>query len=411
MTPSPPASSQALAQEHRRTLAAQARAGRSRRQQMRLRLLQAWGRRYRSASPPVASPRRILLIRPDHLGDLLFTTPALDALRAALPGAHLTALVGPWGAPVVAGHPALDEVQVCPFPGFTRQAKGDPLAPYRTLAAEARRLAAQRFDLAVILRFDHWWGAWLAAAAGIPQRVGYDMAEVAPFLTRRVAYVAGRHEAAQNLTLTWTAAGLPVPEVVSPAQWPLHFPVRAEDEAAAAALLPSGAPLVALHPGSGAGVKRWRSEAWAELATRLSRDAGAQVVFTGSAAEAELINPVLAALGSLPHRPVSLAGQTPLPVLAALYRRCALVIGPDSGPLHLAVAMGAPTVHLYGPVDAATFGPWGAPERHRVLTSGWACIPCNRLDWPAAAWPQHGCVRDITVEQVWDAGLTFLAGS
>lgn len=414
MTPSTPASSQTLAQEHRRALAAQANAGRSRRQQVRLRLLQAWGRRYRRPSPPAAPPHRILLIRPDHLGDLLFTTPALTMLRTAWPGAHLTALVGPWGEPVLAGHPALDDVQMCAFPGFTRQAKGDLLAPYRTLAAEASRLRAQRFDLAVILRFDHWWGAWLAAAAGIPQRVGYDIAEVEPFLTRRVPYVAGRHEVVQNLTLAWAAAGLPAQDVVSPAPWPLHFPVRAEDEAAAAALCPPdalAAPLVALHPGSGAGVKRWRAEAWAELAMRLSRDAGAQVVFTGSAVEAELIDPVLAALGPLPRRPVSLAGQTPLPVLAALYRRCALVIGPDSGPLHLAVAVGAPTVHLYGPVDVITFGPWGEPERHRVLTSTWACIPCNRLDWPAAVWAQHGCVRDMTVEQVWSAGLTFLAGS
>jgi heptosyltransferase-2/heptosyltransferase-3 len=162
-------------------------------------------------------------------------------------------------------------------------------------------------------------------------------------------------------------------------------------------------PLVAIHPGSGAAVKRWRPTAWAELAGRLAADHGAQVIFTGSASEAELIDPVLALLAAgppLPQAPISLAGQTSLGVLAAIYRRCALVIGPDSGPLHLAVAVGAPTVHLYGPVDRRTFGPWGSPQRHVVVTSDWGCIPCNRLDWPDRALGEHGCLRDISVDQI-----------
>ena len=97
---------------------------------------------------------------------------------------------------------------------------------------------------------------------------------------------------------------------------------------------------------------------------------------------------------------ISLAGATDLGALAAVYRRCALVIGPDSGPLHLAVAVGTPTVHLYGPVDRRTFGPWGSARRHRVVVSDWGCIPCNRLDWPGSTLAEHGCILDIRVEQV-----------
>ena len=131
------------------------------------------------AGPASNAPRRILVIRPDHLGDLLFATPALHLLRASLPDAHIAALVGPWGEAVLAGNPDIDELLTCPFPGFTRQPKSNPLAPYRLLQAEAQRLAALDFDLALVLRFDHWWGAWLAAAAGIPQRLGYAIDEVA----------------------------------------------------------------------------------------------------------------------------------------------------------------------------------------------------------------------------------------
>ncbi len=410
----PPAQRQALAEKHRQSFPGSSQ--RSGRQAARLRLLRLWGRRYPQAGPETP-PRRILVIRPDHLGDLIFATPGLHLLRASFPDAHIAALAGPWGEAVLAGNPDIDELLTCPFPGFTRQPKSNPLAPYRLLQTEAQRLAALDFDLALVLRFDHWWGAWLAAAAGIPRRLGYAIDEVQPFLTRAVPYVPGRHEVVQNLALALAAGsgvGIGMVEMEGRegkegdegGDWGLRFTVTEEDERVAAQLLaaaPSIAPLVAIHPGSGAAVKRWRSAAWAELARRLAVEHGAQVVFTGSAGEAALIDPVLALLAAgppLPSPPISLAGQTSLGVLAAVYRRCALVIGPDSGPLHLAVAVGAPTVHLYGPVDRRTFGPWGSPQRHAVVTSDWGCVPCNRLDWPERALGEHGCVRDISLEQV-----------
>ena len=396
------------------------RGGRSMRERARLRMLQWRARQYaRGAVASEDPPQRLLVIRPDHLGDLLFTTPALHLLRSQFPQAHITALIGPWGEAVLAGNPDVDEILTLPFPGFTREPKGRALAPYALLQEEAQRLAAGRFDLALILRFDHWWGAWLAAAAGIPRRIGYDIDEVRPFLTQAEPYLRGRHEVVQNLGLVMAAAGVDgknfaIGDQQADDGWALRFGVSAEDAAAAEQLLTplaGGRRLVAIHPGSGAAVKRWRTEAWAELARRLSVDQGVQVVFTGSAGEAELIDPILDAMrsgGSLPAPAVSLAGQTGLGTLAAVYRRCSLVIGPDSGPLHLAVAVGTPTVHLYGPVDRRTFGPWGSPQRHRVVTSNWACIPCNRLDWPGNSLNEHGCVHDIALEQVLVEAITVL---
>ncbi len=400
-----------LAQKHLRNRATSSQ--RTLRQRARLSWLQRVARRYSAVLSGDVPPRRILVVRPDHLGDLLFATPALHWLRRRWPAAHIAALVGPWGAAALAANPDVDQLLTCPFPGFTRQPKGAPWAPYRLLEAEAERLRAAQFDWALVLRFDHWWGAWLAAAAGIPVRVGYDIAEVAPFLTRRVAYVPGRHEVVQNLALMMAAsegeklsiAGAWLANNATGDDWRLRFSVNDVDTAVAQELLSGLAdrPLVAIHPGSGAAVKRWRTEAWADLATQLAHEFGVQVIFTGSAGEAELIAPVLALLQkdrALSCPPLSLAGQTSLGVLAAVYQRCALVIGPDSGPLHLAVAVGTPTIHLYGPVDQRTFGPWGSPHRHVVLTSQWACIPCNRLDWPDSVVGDHGCVRDIAVAQV-----------
>jgi heptosyltransferase-2/heptosyltransferase-3 len=265
------------------------------------------------------------------------------------------------------------------------------------LCAAARQLAAGGYDAAVILRCDHWWGAWLAAAAGIPRRIGYAWPETQPFLTEAVPYRADRHEIIQNAALLATlAAGL------ESELGPLRFAVSQADRQWAADWLAGrevdpGRPLVAIHPGAGAAVKQWPLGRWAEVADRLAAERGAQIVLTGGPAE----RPLTAAIAArMTRNACDAAGQTTLGQLAALYERAALVLGPDCGPLHLAVAAGAATVHLYGPVDPTKFGPWGDPTRHAVLTTTWACAPCNRLDWPAEGLAQHACLQAITVEDV-----------
>lgn len=377
------------------------------RERLRRAMLTAWGRisQQRRAASSGAPVRRILVIRPDHLGDLLFAFPAIHLLRAAFPSATITALVGPWGRAVIERHPAVDEVRTCEFPGFTRQPKGSLLAPYRLLAHEADHL--RDFDLAVVLRHDHWWGALLAHTAGIPQRWGYGIPECAPFLTTAVPYSPGRHEAEQNLTLVrgaCAATGLSCPAADAPTQ--LEFPFSAAEAAFARDLLssrgvPETTPLIAIHPGAGAAVKLWPRERHAQVADALADGWGARIVLTGSRDELGLAWAVAAAMR---YDPVVLAGMTSLGQLAALLATCDLVIGADSGPLHLAVAVGTPTVHLYGPADPRLFGPWAphAPERHRVVMSPRPCAPCHRLDYTPGELPAHPCMAEIKVTQVLD---------
>jgi lipopolysaccharide heptosyltransferase II len=379
------------------------------RQRLRLTLL----RTFAHLHPPISNIQslRILVIRPDHLGDLLLTTPVLRLLRQRYPQAHITALLGPWGAPVLAHNPHVDEIITLPFPGFARGPKPSPWQPYGLLRHWARRLRGQ-YDLALILRFDHWWGAWLAHLAGVPWRVGYAVPEVAPFVSHAVPYRVGRHEVEQNLVLgirDWVlGTGESLDESYSPVDFPLEFYVSRQAEKWANAFLHSGEGVspIAVHPGAGAAVKLWRVEGWAAVADALAQETGAPVLLTGSQAEQTLCGEIARRMKTSAQ---VMAGQTTLDQLAALFARCQLVLGPDSGPLHLAVAVGAPTVHLYGPVDKATFGPWGAPERHRVSTSAWPCVPCNRLDYGPDELAHHPCVREIRVEQVLDAARQVLA--
>lgn len=386
------------------------------------------------AHAPVAVRRagpmkRILLIRPDHLGDLLFMTPALHALRSALPDARITCLVGPWGEPVLAGNPDVDAVLTCDFPWFNRRPKTSLLEPYTVLRREAAGLRRLEFDLAIIMRFDFWWGAALARLAGIPRRVGYALPDVQPFLTLGVPYQAGLHEVEQNVRLVGQALLPPQVLPVRPGDAPLCFDVSAADAAWAAEALsqvespaqnaaaqPASAagvgPYVAIHAGAGARVKLWPANGWVAVATELARRHGATIVLTGGSSE---VGDVAAIASRLAVPCINLAGQTSLGQLAAVFARCRLVMGPDSGPLHLAVAVGAPTVHLFGPIDPRLFGPWGDPARQVVVQARFFADPChgqpcNRLDYTAEELAAHPCMQTITAADVLGAAAGVLEG-
>ncbi len=352
---------------------------------------------------------RILLIRPDHIGDVLFATPALRVLRKAYPDAHIACLIGPWGRAVLEGSPHVDEIITCEFPGFRRKRKSTLFAPYQLLLNWARDIRKQRFDMAIVLRFDHWWGALLAYLARIPRRIGYAIPECRPFLSQALPYVSERHEVQQNLTLVQQAivqGGQKMPEDALD----IEFTVTDQDRQWAARYMAehsiaTAQDLVAIHPGAGAAVKLWPPQAWGQVGNALSERYPVRIIITGGPEELDLAWSVYAHMHAAA---MVAAGRTTLGQLAALFQRCRLVLGPDCGPLHLAVAVGTPTIHLYGPVDAVKFGPWGDPGRHIVLTSERGCIPCNRLDYTAEELPDHPCVREIAAEAVLQAADRLL---
>jgi lipopolysaccharide heptosyltransferase II len=333
-----------------------------------------------------ADPRRlrVLVVRPDHLGDLLLATPALALLRAALPEAHLTAMVGPWALPALDGRTEMDAVRVCSFPAFARRAPRTPLDPYLLLLREARRLRCERYDAALILRVDDWWSAALVAWAGIPLRIGYAVPESAAFLTDRLPADYAQHSAWESWRVVarlLARLGQSVPAAGPPAVTARPTPRGAT--AARAWLAGQGVaadePLVAVHPGSGAALKCWRAERWGEVADAVAARLGARVVITGSGAEQPLVEAVRAAM----QRPaLAAAGVLDWQGLAGLFARCQLVLGVDSGPLHLAVALGVPTVHVFGPTAPSRFGPWGADGRHQVVRVALPCSPCGHVSAP-----------------------------
>ncbi len=349
---------------------------------------------------------RILLIRPDHLGDVLLATPAMRALRAARPSAEIHALVGPWSADVLEPCDALDRVLTLPFPGFSRTPNANLRSPYQLAWATARQLRSLRYSAAVVLRPDHWWGALVTWLAGIPIRVGYALPDGEPFLTQALPW-ANEHAVLQNAHLVERLTNGPLEE----SALTLSYTVAGEDRAWAEGYLSDAGlredeRLIVLHAGAGALVKHWEPERWALVADRLARQADARIALTGGEAEMQLTHAIAQ---QMQEQPIMLAGETRIGTLAAVLERAALVLGPDSGPLHLAAAVNSPTVALFGPADPAEFRPWGPEQPHIVLTSDIGCRPCRILDWNGDSLDNHPCVRDISTERVVEAAHRALS--
>jgi len=351
-----------------------------------------------------AQPLGVVVLRPDHLGDALLSRPALDMLRRSLPDAEITLLVGPWTVPSLRGVPL--RIASFPFPGFGRAVAPSFLAPYRELLALALRLRRERYDAALVLRPDHWWGGLAIALAGIPIRVGFRVPTVTPFLNSGIQ--PDRSESMSRAALRVTRAFVrelgATPVDVDPT--PRFDPGTKARKAARSWLTDhrgNGRPRVALHPGAGIRLKCWPAPRWATVVNALAGDA--DVILTGASDEAPLLDAVQRAVGHAIPAAVDLSWD----VLAALYEQVDLVIGMDSGPLHLATAVGTRTVRVYGPTDPAVWGPAAPAADHAVVQAQLGCVPCGSLDAPPCghlAYPP--CLAMVDVERVIERAQTLL---
>jgi ADP-heptose:LPS heptosyltransferase len=187
-------------------------------------------------------------------------------------------------------------------------------------------------------------------------------------------------------------------------------PTEAEQAWAAAWVaehLAPGERLVAIHPGTGGPAKHWSPAGWAKVGDALAAAPGTRILLTGGPGEASLV----AEVAGLMARPtLTLAGKTDVGQLTALLGQCALVLGVDSGPLHLAVSQGTPSVHLFGPSDHERFGPWGDPARHLVLRSGLFCSPCGVFAACPRGTAGPECMAAISPATVITAARSLLTG-
>jgi ADP-heptose:LPS heptosyltransferase len=352
----------------------------------------------RGASGP---PRSVLVLRLDRMGDVVMSVPALRALRDALPEARIRLAVGTWSAALAATLP-VDEILVWSAPWVGRAREG--AEGYRALFSRAQTLRADPPDLAIDLQGDIR-AMLLMAATGARRRVGYANTGGRALLTDVVPW---------DETVSWVEQNLRAIRAVFPAAAPprgtLLLPeerARGEEMLKRRGIL-GRHPLVGLHPSGGRTVKEWSPARWAALAGRLASELGATILVTGGASDRELARSVLAGLPS-GH---DLSGALEVREMLALLSHLDLFVSSDTGPMHMACAVGTPSLSLFGPTDPVRYfsgdaDPSGAP--HVVLRAELWCSPCNLVRKPpreCARDPE--CLRLLGEDRVFEAASRIL---
>jgi ADP-heptose:LPS heptosyltransferase len=305
----------------------------------------------------VSDVTKIAVLRANRLGDFVVTLPALTALRAAYPAAEIVLLGLAWHAEFMVGRAQpIDRVVVIPPCRGVGEAE-DFVADPAALADFFATLAAESFDLALQLHGGGRFSNPFIRRLGARLTAGLRTPEAAP-LDRWIPYLPYQHEILRFLEVVGLVGGGPVP--LAP-----QLAVTADDLAAAAQALPDdGRPLVAIHPSATDPRRRWPPAHFAVVGDALAA-VGARVALVGTAEESTLTAAVRSAMIA---PSVDLAGKLTLGGLAGVLARCRVVIGNDSGPLHLAAAVGVPTVGLYWGPNLIHYGPL-MRARHRPFVS------------------------------------------
>jgi len=342
---------------------------------------------------PLGECGRALVIKLRHHGDVLLAAPVLNALKAR--GVEVDALVYEDTAPMLQGHPSLSQLHLV---GRKWRAEGSPSRLWKETRLFAE-LRDRRYGLIVHLS-EQPRGAWLARTLGARYSVAPKRADRGAFwagsFTHLFPIAPRRHMVDVNLDALRRIGVQP-----EAAERKVDFVPGVDAERRVQALVNGGA-FIHVHPASRWRFKCWPAEKNAQLIDRLAAD-GHRVVITAAPDPEELafVNEILRQARS---KPASLAGQLSIKELGALTARAALFIGVDSMPMHLAAAMGTPSVVLFGPSGESEWGPWNVA--HHVVRSAHSCRPCG-LDG-CGGGKVSDCLTVLPVEAVHAAARELL---
>lgn len=346
--------------------------------------------------------RRILCVRLDYLGDVLMSSPALRALRASFRGCRLTLLTSPGGAAAARFVPEIDDTIVYAAPWLK---SSDAHAPAIDLAM-IDRLARERFDAAVIFTVysqNPLPSALLCYLAGIPLRLAHCRENPYRLLSDWIAesepHERVRHEVRRQLDLVAAIGAHTGNERLSFAIPPADL--RWAHERLHACGIDTTQPWMALHPGASAPSRRYPPEHWSTVARRLSQRLGCPLLFTGNADEQPLVDEIRAAV----PRTCSLAGELDLGKLGAVISLAPVLVSNNTGPVHIAAAVGTPVVDLYA-LTNPQHTPWQVPSR--VLFEDVDCRYCYKSICPQQ---HHRCLAGVAPERVVQAALELLDSS
>ncbi len=347
------------------------------------------------------SVKKILVRGPNWMGDAVMCAPALDTLRQAFPDSEISLLVRPAIGELFAGHPSPDHVVSYDHQGVH--------AGWRGTIRLARSLRRERYDLAVLFQ-NAFEAAFLGVLAGVPLRYGYATDGRRLLLTHPVDPPdpkQRRHQVQYYLEML-----RPLVQETSAPKPVLH--VGHEEEAMADRLLredgvQASDVLIGLNPGSVyGGAKRWLPERFAAVADRLLVDLRqrsphpVRCLIVGGPGEETLGEAIAQQMVSIP---LILSGKTSVRALKAIIKRCHIFVTNDTGPMHVANALGVPVVAVFGSTDPLVTAPYNRAWSAAIVRNPADCSPCLFRECPI----DHRCMTSISADQVLHAAQAMLA--
>ena len=355
------------------------------------------------------SIERIFIRGTNWLGDAVMTTPALRRLRSSFPAAHIALLATPRTADLFTAAPFVDEIIV-----YRRREEG-----LKAFTAAVRDLRARRFDLALLFQ-NAFEAALLARLGGVPVRIGYGVQGRSALLTHRLHHTPdhrNRHQTHDYLDLVIAAEhdcglALNIEKDITPS-----LTATAAHRTAATSLLQGHGiapesvchlssaisnPLIVLNTGAtNSRAKCWPADYFAALADRLIEQLNARIVLIGAPSERAQAEGVIAQMKQ--RGAINLAGATTMTELIGVLDRAALIVSNDTGPAHIAAALGRPTLTIFGPTNEFETAPLG-PQAQIIRAPGIECARCMHRDCPI----DHRCLTRIAADDVLQQSLKLL---
>ncbi|MDP2927658.1 MAG: lipopolysaccharide heptosyltransferase II [Candidatus Omnitrophota bacterium] len=355
--------------------------------------------------------KKILIINPFGIGDVLFTTPVIKALKRQ----HPDSFIGYWSnlrvKPILENNPQINKVFAL--------SRGDLKKIYQEsffkgLWSAIRliwEIKKEHFDICLDFSLDHRYSL-LAKIIGIRKRIGFNYKGRGRFLTERVDLDGyhDKHVVEYYLELL-KFLNIPVNDKN------LFLTVLLNDELKAKNILASVGIeetdcVISIFPGAGgswgkdAAIKHWPALKFAQVANKLIDKCGAKVVILGDESERKIAEVIVHAMV---NKPIDLVGKTSLEILPAVIKNCNLLITNDGGPMHMAAALGVKTVSIFGPVSELVYGPYPENRNHVVLKWDMDCRPCYKNFRMPACEKDRECLRQVSVDAVFDAAARLLS--
>jgi len=337
---------------------------------------------------PLKEIKKILIIRTDGLGDVVMSTPAFSALRDIFPQSNITLLAGSWSKNLVEAMPTFDRIIYFDMPWIVKRQRKKLTKLFKII----KKLRTENFDLIIDIRGDFRNNIFMYLCNG-KYRVGFNITGC-NFLLTHVVPIDENHPVNASLSLI----NFLKPENMK--EYTLNLWITKEDRDFADLFLGENGInnniVVIIHPGTKWYGRRWKAERYAKIADSLIEKYSAKVILAGSSSELELIRNIA---NLMKRAPIKAAGKTSLRQFLALLKKSDLFIGLDSGPMHMAAAMGVKVVALFGPARTDAVGPWG--NGHIVVThqKDFTCSPCAQT---VCKRPDNSCMDAIKVDEVWE---------